>query len=129
MADSLSAMSGVVQVMVGGLYEGTLSDFSFSDPRNISLTGMANGRNARGIGIGKPSVSFSRPMLKTSTGQQVPVEVLNGPVDIDVIFPGGDQQWRLPNFQRANRDIRHNPDGGSTNESYTGPCDLPIRIK
>ena len=129
MANDLSAISGVVQVFVGGLYEGTLNDFGYSDPRPITQTGMANGRNARGVGIGKPTVSFSRPMLKTSKGQQVSVEVLDGPVDIDVIFPGGDQQWRLPNFQRSGHDTKHNPDAGNTSESFQGVCDKPLRIK
>jgi hypothetical protein len=129
MANDLSAVASVVQVFVGGKYEGTISDFSYSDPRPVSQTGMANGRNARGIGIAKPSVSFTRPLLKTSTGQQVSVEILNGPVDIDVIYPGSDQQWRLPNFQRTTHDTRHNPDSGSTSESFAGVCDKPVRVK
>lgn len=129
MANDLSAIVGVVQVFIGGVYEGTLSDFSYSDPRPVSQMGMANGRNARGIGIPKPSVSFTRPVLKTATGQQVPIEVLDGPIDVDVIYPGGDQQWRLPNFQRTNHDVRHNPDAGQTTESFSAVCDKPLRVK
>lgn len=128
MAADLSAISGVVQIVIGA-YEGTINDFSYSNPRPLTQTGMANGRNARGIGIGKPTVSFTRPMLKISTGQQLPVERLDGPIDIDVIFPGGDQQWRLPNFQRGGHDVKHNPEAGNTTESFTGVCDKPLRIK
>lgn len=125
----LSAIAGTVQVVVDGKYEGTVNDFKYSNPRPITQTGMANGRNARGIGIGKPTVSFTRPMLKTATGQQVSIEVLDGPVDIDVIPEGADQQWRLPRFQRGGYDFAHNPEAGNSSESFNGVCDKPIRIK
>jgi hypothetical protein len=128
-ADELSTIAGVLQVIVGGKYEGTLSDCSFTRPRAISQQGMANGKNARGIGIEKPQFNFSRPMLKTATGQQIPIELLDGPIDIDFIWPGTDQQWRAPNFQRANADWRHNPDAGNTSETFSGPTDKPIRIR
>ncbi len=128
MATDLSAIAGTVRVVIGA-YEGTLNDFSFSNPRPITQTGMCNGRNARGVGIGKPTVSFTRPMLKTATGQQIPIERLNGPIDIDLILDGSDQQWRLPNFMRGGYDFKHNPESGNSTESFSGPIDAPLRIK
>lgn len=129
MADSLSAITGVVQVIVGGKYEGTLSDFSYGRNRGITQTGMLNRRVAVATGIAKGEFSFSRPMLKTSTGQQMPVEALDGPVDIQVIFPGGDQQWTLPNCYCGPHRTQHNPDAGSTTENFSGVCEAPFRIK
>lgn len=129
MADTLSTISGVVQVVVGGIYEGTLSDWSFGRNRNLTQTGMANGGVAVGEGIAKGEFSFSRPMLKTSKGQQMPIEVLDGPVDIDIIFPGGDQQWRLPNARCGPWRVQGNPDAGNTSENFSGISEKPRRIK
>lgn len=129
MALDLDSISGVVQIFIGGGYEGYLSDFRFSRPRSTNQIGVSNGRNVVAVGIEKPTVSFSRPVLKTSKGTSAPIEILDGPVDIDVVLPGSDQQWRLPGFRRNNMDFNHSPDSGSSTESYSGVCGKPVRVK
>lgn len=129
MADTLSAVAGVVQVIVGGKYEGTFSNFRWGRPRSVTQTAMANGRLAVSTGVPKGEFSFSRPMLKTSTGQQVPLSVLDGPVDIDVILPGADQQWRIPNCYCGPWNADHNVDAGNTSENFSGVGEKPFRVR
>lgn len=125
----IADVAGVVQVFVAGKYEGFFSDFSFSRPRNVTATGVANGTNVQSVGIEKPTCSFTRPMLKTSTGQQVAVEVLDGPVNIDVQPVGSDQQWRLIGCRRSSYDFQHTPDSGNTTERFALSITKVLRIK
>jgi hypothetical protein len=107
MAQDLDSIAGVVQVFFAGKYDG---------------------KNRSAVGIEKPAITFQRPTLK-STSRQITLELLNGPVDIDIIIPGGDQQWRVVAFRRQDASISYNPDQGNTSEDYSGPADEVIRIK
>ncbi len=129
MADALSGIAGTVQVIIAGKYEGTVSNFRWGKPRSVTQTAMANGRLAVAVGVAKGEWSFGRPLLKVASQQQAAVDALDGPVDIDVILPGSDQQWRIPNCYRGPWSADHNVDAGNTSESFSGVGEAPFRVR